>query len=523
MTHMHTPRGFLSGIRPVPRHATFRCWLCAATVAALSVLGLCVDSARAQAPATADDPVHHATALSKAFRDAAEVATPSVVVVRSVVKPKRGSQDGERPRGQRRRGENPFKGTPFEDMFPDGVPEGFEFNVPERMQPRSGVGSGVIIDPKGVVITNNHVVEDADEVVVELADGREFKANDIKTDPASDLAVVRLADAADLPTAKLGNSDKLSIGDWVIAIGNPFELETTVSAGIISGKGREVGGIRRAQFLQTDAAINPGNSGGPLVNLAGEVVGINTAIASNSGGYQGIGFAIPVNLVKWVTGQLVEKGSVERAFIGVQMGPLDAKMAARLGVKDRKGVLVNDVVPDSPAAAAGVQELDVITSFDGMPVTGARGLQEIVERSVIGKPHTLTVLRDGKEQTLQIAVKPLPNDVAGETPRRREAEKPASDKTFYDERFGIEVGAKGDAANEAYQGFDGVIVERVDADGVAAEQGLGPGVLIRAVGSTPVASIEDFRAAIEKETPEKGAILKVRTPRGNAVVLLQKQ
>jgi len=521
MTSSHLFRSFCTGARG-PR---LRCWLCAATVLALSVLGLQgLEVARGQAPAVADDPVHHATALSKAFRDAAEVATPSVVVVRSSVKPQRESRDGERPRGQRRRGENPFKGTPFEHMFPDGVPEGLEFNMPEGMPRRSaGVGSGVIVDPKGIVITNNHVVEDADEVIVELADGREFKATDIKTDPESDLAVVRLADAADLPTAKLGNSDKLSIGDWVIAIGNPFELETTVSAGIISGKGREVGGIRRAQFLQTDAAINPGNSGGPLVNLAGEVVGINTAIASNSGGYQGIGFAIPVNLVKWVTSQLIEKGSVERAFIGVQMGPLDAKIAARLGVKTKKGVLVNDVVPNSPAAEAGVQELDIITSFDGQPVSGTRALQELVERSTIGKPHTLTVLREGKEETLQIAVKPLPSDLAGRGPRLNAPAEQESDETFYEERFGLEVSDKQTEPEDAYPGFEGVVVQRVDADGIAAEQGLGPGVLIRAVGATPVTSLDEFKAAIAKESPEKGAILKVRTPRGNSVVLLQKQ
>ena len=504
--------------------AGLRCWLCVATGLALSVLGVQgLDAARGQAPAVADDPVHHATALSKAFRDAAERATPSVVVVRSSAKPQKASRDGERPRGQRRRGENPFKGTPFEDMFPDGVPEGFDFNMPERAPRPSGVGSGVIVDPKGIVITNNHVVEDADEVVVELADGREFKATDIKTDPESDLAVLRLVDAADLPTAKLGDSDKLSIGDWVIAIGNPFELETTVSAGIISGKGREVGGIRRAQFLQTDAAINPGNSGGPLVNLAGEVIGINTAIASSSGGYQGIGFAIPANLVKWVTTQLIDKGKVERAFIGVQMGPLDAKMAARLGVKSRKGVLVNDVVPGSPAAEAGVQELDVITSFDGQAVTGTRGLQEIVERSTIGKPHTLTVFREGKEETLQIAVKPLPTDVALRGPQKQVPAEREDDETFYDERFGIEVSTKSASANEAYADVPGVLVARVDPDGIAAEQGLGPGVLIRAVGSTPVSTIDEFKAAIEKESPEKGAILKVRTPRGNSVVLLQKQ
>jgi serine protease Do len=380
----------------------------------------------------------------------------------------------------------------------------------------------VIIDPAGIVLTNNHVVEGADEVTVELTDGREFKAKEIKTDPESDLAVIRLADARDLPAARLGDSDKLAIGDWVIAIGTPFELDTTVSAGIISGKGRELGGIRRAQFLQTDAAINPGNSGGPLINLEGEVVGINTAIASNSGGYQGIGFAIPANLAKWVSGQLIAKGKVERAFIGVEMRPLDRQMAAKLGVQDRKGVLVNDVVPGSPAAEAGVQELDVITAFDDQPVQGTRSLQEIVERSAVGQPHRLTVFRDGKQLTLSVAVKPLPGDVAKAGPGRA-PQAEAEEETYYSKEFGIEVRDKASVSEDAYAGFSGVLVDRVDADGLAAEAGLGPGVLVRAVGRAEVKTIAEFAAAIEKETAAEGVVLKVRTPRGNSVVLLQKK
>jgi len=295
-----------------------------------------------------------------------------------------------------------------------------------------------------------------------------------------------------------------------------------VSAGIISGKGRELGSIRRAQFLQTDAAINPGNSGGPLVNLAGEVVGINTAIASNSGGYQGIGFAIPVNLAKWVTGQLIDKGTVQRAFIGVQMGALDRRMADKLGVGNRKGVLVTEVMPGSPAAEAGVQELDVITGFDDAPIEGTRALQELVERSTIGQPHKLTVLRDGKPLTLTIAVKPLPKDLAQRGVEKPLKEDESSEETYHSEAFGLEVRDKASLPEDTYEGFEGVVVDRVDADGLAAEKGLGPGVLIRAVGKTPVTTIAEFQAAIEKENPEDGVVLKVRTPRGNAVVLLQK-
>ena len=201
----------------------------------------------------------------------------------------------------------------FPNMPGDGEGQEFGFQSP----PHDGMGSGVIIDKSGIVLTNNHVVEGADTVTVRLSDGREFKATDIKTDPQTDLAVLHIKAKGDLPAAHLGNCDNLEIGDWVIAIGNPFGQEKTVTAGIISGKGRELGS-QRTKFLQTDAAINPGNSGGPLVNLDGEVVGINTAIASNSGGYQGIGFAIPINQAKWVTEQLIKNGSVSRAYLGVR-------------------------------------------------------------------------------------------------------------------------------------------------------------------------------------------------------------
>ena len=486
--------------------------------ALLLVFAACGPGARADESAATAEAMAHATALSKAFRHAAEKATPSVVVVRSEAKAK----PAARNRQQQRQGggENPFKGTPFEDFFKDGLPEGFDFGPHGGMPPRSGVGSGVIVDAAGIVLTNNHVVEGADEVTVELPDGREFKATEIKTDPESDLAVVRLAGAENLPVARLGDSDKLEIGDWVIAIGNPFELETTVSAGIISGKGRELGSIRRAKFLQTDAAINPGNSGGPLVNLAGEVVGINTAIASSSGGYQGVGFAIPINLAKWVSGQLIAKGSVERGYLGVSISPISSDMAAKLGVKDKKGALVTEVMPGTPAAEAGVEELDVIVGFDGQPVDGPRSLQEVVERSGIGQKHRVAVLRDGRQVELSIAVKPLPEKVARNGGGLKKG--PGVEETFYSEEFGVEVRDKNSVPEDAYTGFEGVLIDRVDPDGVAARAGLGPGVLVRKIGHKAVTSVAEFAAAIEKESAEDGILLQVRTPRGNSIVLLKK-
>ena len=488
----------------------------AAALLAAATLSLTLPAVTMAADPAAADPVAAANALSRAFRDAAGKATPSVVVVRSETKARNVTSNGN---GQGRM-DNPFRGTPFEDFFRDGMPEGF--GAPNgRMPPRSGIGSGVIVDASGIVLTNNHVVEGADEVTVELTDGREFKAVDIKTDPDSDIAVLRLADADNLPTAALGNSDELEIGDWVIAIGNPFELETTVSAGIISAKGRELGRIRRAKFLQTDAAINPGNSGGPLVNLAGEVIGINTAIASNSGAYQGIGFAIPINQARWVSEQLIARGSVERGYLGVSIAPLSADMAAKLSAADRKGVLVTEVMPGTPAKEAGMQDLDVVVSFDGTPVDSPRTLQEVVERSAIGKQHNVVVLRDGREVTVKVEVKTLPERFGQREQGRRIA--PGGEETFYAKAFGLEVRDKGSVAQDAYEGFDGVLVDRVDPDGLAAEVGLGPGVLIRKVGKTPVTSINEFAEAIEQETPEAGVVLQIRTPRGNAVILLKKE
>ena len=284
--------------------------------------------------------LRHAEALSEAFHSAAEMTMPSVVTI--VAKTKAHPVARSRSGGK---GENPFKGTPFEDFFKDhDMGDMFPRNTP-----RQGMGSGVIIDPAGIVLTNNHVVDGADDVVVHLADGREFKGEDIKTDEQTDLAVIRIRGAGTLPAAKLGDSDKMRIGDWVIAIGNPFELEQTVSAGIISGMGRELGrGVGqngrlpfRARFLQTDAAINPGNSGGPLVDLHGEVIGINTAIATNTGSFSGIGFAIPSNVAKWVTGQLIQKGNVERAYLGVSISQVTPELAKHLGAPTSDGVLIN--------------------------------------------------------------------------------------------------------------------------------------------------------------------------------------
>jgi serine protease Do len=456
----------------------------------------------------------HANALSLAFRRAAELATPSVVRIDAHTNAKQvRSMRGQSPLERR----NPFEGTPWEDMFRGfDLPDELQGRIPQR----DGMGSGVIIDSKGVVITNNHVVSGADRVTVTLSDGREFVGTDIKTDPASDLAVLRLKNAKDLPAAKLGDSSQLEIGDWVLAIGNPFGQNNTVSAGIISGKGRQLDRVQRAGFLQTDAAINPGNSGGPLVNLEGEVVGINTAIASSSGGYQGIGFAIPVNLTKWVTDQLVKQGSVERGYLGVTIGAITPELAAEFGARPGQGVVVTEVMPDSPAAEAGVQEQDVIVAFNGKAVNGPRALQEAVEQSPLGQRRALTVLRDGKERKLDLVVKALPQSESVAQRDEAAEEAPAEEGTYRDKKLGIDVANVSRAQASQFDGQEGVIVQRVEPDGAAAREGLRPGMLIRRVGRTPVANVDDYAEAIRKNLDEDGVLLSVRTSAGNRLVVI---
>jgi serine protease Do len=484
---------------------------------------LTIGSGIAKAQEPADKATRaHANELSRAFRKAAEVAMPSVVTIRSKVKAKVVKRDSRAPQVPQ---ENPFKGTPFEDFF-GGRMDGFhDFQFPNP-QPREGMGSGVIIDKSGTVLTNNHVVAGADEVTVHLADGREYKGFDIKTDDQTDLAVVRIKATDDLPVAKLGNSDDLEIGDWVLAIGNPFDQEQSVSAGIISGKGREVSSIRRTKFLQTDAAINPGNSGGPLVNLEGEVIGINTAIATNTGSFNGVGFAIPANLAKWVIPQLVKEGKVQRAYLGVAIGEIKGELAEKFGVERNSGVLISEVFPNSPASEAGLKVGDVIKRFAGHAVRNPRDLQELVERTTLGSKSDVEVARDGKTVTVQVASRALPKDfgvlVRDESPKRDETDPAVVAST----ELGLDVtDLNAEQAEQlGYKGHSGALVAEVDPNGAASAQGLRPGMLILKVGKKEIKSAADFEAAIKKESLKDGVLLLVRTRAGNqSFVVLQEQ
>jgi serine protease Do len=452
----------------------------------------------------------YAESLSRAFRQAATKVLPSVVTIKTSASPK------TMPGGGIEGGANPFEGTPFEDFFGDGFGQ-------QMVPRREGLGSGVIIDPEGVVLTNNHVVAGMDSVIVELSDGRELTASDIKTDPASDLAVLHISDAGGLPAATLGDSDKLQIGDWVLAVGSPFGLEDTVSAGIISAKGRSLQAAERAQFLQTDAAINPGNSGGPLVNMRGEVVGISTAIASGSGTYQGVGFAIPVNLVKWVSGQLVRDGRVQRAYLGVKAGPLTTDVAEQFGGTAGQGVMVQQVLPGSPADKAGLQFGDIITMLQQVPIRAPGDLQQTVEKIAVGTAVSVTILRDGQPQTVTVTLEDLPalateERVPGRPPRRTPA------TTEIEKAMGIAV--QDLTAQLARQlGYadrtSGVLIAVVDRDGVAAAEGIARGMLILKVRKTEVLTVDQFRKTLESESLERGVPLLVATPTDERLIVLK--
>jgi serine protease Do len=456
--------------------------------------------------------------LSKAFRAAAHKVIPTVVKIKNITKGKRveGLTDNAN-------GENPFRGTPFEDLFDgENLPPGSKFQG--FIPPHMGVGSGVIIDPKGIILTNYHVVEDADEILVELVDGRQLKATDIKTDEQTDLAVMRVKSSSPLPAAAFGDSDAMDIGDWVIAIGCPFQLDSTVSAGIISSKGRALSSDSRASFLQTDAAINPGNSGGPLVNLDGEIIGINTAIESNTGTYMGIGFAIPSNLVKWVAPQLIKNGAVERSYLGVHIGEINGEVADHLGVAPNSGVIISEVLAKSPAAAAGLQEGDIVLSFAQKKIANPQQLQELVERSRKGSSQQVDILRNGKTLKLQAEVQALPDKLAAEIiPSLARDKNYARGPNFISEELGVELR---DLTPEIAQklGLDansGVIVAAVQPEGIAAPSGVRKGMIIMRVGKKTVHSVAEFKAAIKDESLEKGILLLVRTQIGNRFLILK--
>lgn len=473
--------------------------------------------------------VSHAMTLSEAFRAASDRVLPAVVSIQHTTESKmvkREVRPSPKGRGGLPKGfqDDPLLRRFFDEDGFGGVP-GLDEMPDMRSIPQQSSGSGVIIDKSGIVLTNNHVVAGGGKIVVKLHDGREFVATEAKTDPNTDIAVVRVKVDGDLPAAVMGDSDAMRIGDWVLALGQPFGLQDTVTAGIISAKQRNVAITKHAEFLQTDAAINPGNSGGPLVNLEGEVIGINTAINSTSGGNQGVGFAIPVNVAKWVSSQLLKDGKVHRAYLGVGIQPVTQELAGQFGMKVPSGALVTEVFPDSPAAKAGIQSQDVIVEFAGRPITHAGQLPAIAGRSPIGSKQPVVVLRDGKKVQLTMTLREQPANfgVRAESEVNGEESPPQENPSEKFDMLGLEVATlTADVARQlGIRDVTGVVITSVQEGSPAEKSGLEAGMAIIQVGRKPVKTAANFEAATKDADMKKGLMLLVRTAEGSRFVVVR--
>jgi serine protease Do len=414
------------------------------------------------------------------------------------------------------------------EIFNDPFFRQFFGNPQVQPQPQNrlvrGLGTGIILDSDGHILTNNHVIAGAESVTVKLLDGREFKGKVLGADPQADLAVVKI-DAKGLPFLKLGNSDQLQVGQSVLAIGNPFGLDQTVTSGIVSAKGRTQVGIEDYEnFIQTDAAINPGNSGGPLLNLQGEVVGINTAILSRSGGSVGIGFAIPINLARQIATELQEHGKVVRGYLGVGIQQLTPALAQALGIAADSGVLVAGVEKDSPAGRVNLKQGDVIVSFDGHPVTTPSALRFAVAGIAPGKTVTLEFLRDGKRQQVSITVAEQPSRMtaAAESDQNTPDDSEGPGKPAHILGMAV-LTLTADLGNQAgYPGMHGVLIAQVDDSGAASDAGLERGMLIVSVNQHAVESIKALREQVSRAPAKKPLLLLVRAGDTDRYVALPK-
>jgi serine protease Do len=464
-----------------------------ATVAAVFLMGM---AAWASGNGTADQEVLERT--GKAFSKVAKSAIPAVVFIEVEKSFTMGGGPG-------------YYNNPYE-LYGDEFLRRFfgqGGGMPPRQYRQSGQGSGFIISEDGYILTNNHVVGDVDEIMVTLHDGRKLKARLVGTDPHSEVAVIKV-DADKLPFIVLGDSSALDIGEWVIAVGNPFGLSATLTVGVVSATGRNNVGIADYEnFIQTDAAINPGNSGGPLLNVKGEAVGINTAIYSRSGGYMGIGFAIPVNMARDIKDQLVTSGRVDRGFLGVYIQDLDAVLAESFGAEDAEGVLIGGVGEDSPAEKAGIESGDIVTKWRGEDISSASAFRNLVAATAPGSEVKMTVLRDGRRRDINVTVGSLDGD-----------ELVLLDAGEVRARTGITVDEVTPqvARHFGYEPGEGVVITEVAADSPAERSGLRPGQLILAVNRHAVSSVKDYEDALSGV--KDSVLLLVSDGRGSRYVAL---
>ena len=443
----------------------------------------------------------NARTAPESFADLAEKLLPSVVNISTTqtVEGREGPQIPQLP-----------PGSPFEEFFK----EFFDRNQPQQRSRRAtSLGSGFIISDDGYIVTNNHVIAEADEISVILQDDTRIKAELVGRDPKTDLAVLKVETDKKLTAVEFGNSRKARVGDWVVAIGNPFGLGGTVTAGIISARGRDINAGPYDDFIQTDASINRGNSGGPMFNLKGEVIGINTAIYSPSGGSVGIGFAIPASTAEPVIRQLIKNGSVKRGWLGVHIQAVTEEIAETLGLKDAEGALVASVIEDSPAAQGGIKAGDVILEFDGKDVKEMRSLPRIVAETEVGKPVDVEIWRDGDDKTLQVSVGELKDDAKVAS----KSSGPDGDLTVED--LGLTLTSITDKVRERFKlkkDTKGVVVTKVDSDGPAAQKEIRPGDVIIEVSQQEVETPAEVRSRVAdaKKAGRKSVLLHIEGQNG---------
>lgn len=440
-----------------------------------------------------ENPVHQ---ISQAFKDASLKVSPSVVSIIAEQQVSVSRNFG-------------FPDDAFRDFFGDEFFRRF-FGTPERQPQRRTIrslGSGVIVTEDGYIITNNHVVEKAEKLSVLVGDNTRYDAEVIGSDPPTDVAVIKI-DANGLKAASFGDSDNISVGQWVIAVGNPFQLMHTVTAGIVSAKGRSSVGLAEYEdFIQTDASINPGNSGGALSDLNGRVIGINTAIASPTGGNIGIGFAIPANMAREVMDQLISQGQVVRGYMGVWLQDITEELAEALDLESSQGALVSDIVDDGPAARAGMQRGDVIVKYNGQEIEDGTQLKNLVAQTEPGTPVKVVVVRDGEEKELTMKLGERQEEEEN-TRAPRESEGTSSQKLGLD----VQTLSPNIARQLGYENESGVVVTSVESGGPASRAGLQRGDLIKEVDRKPVRSEDDFEEAIR--TLKEGDVVALLVRRG---------
>lgn len=433
------------------------------------------------------------SATPESFSTLAETISPAVVNI-STVKTIKGGGPVFRHFYQSPWGDE----DPFKDFF-----EKFFGEEHQREFKQRSLGSGFIINNEGYIVTNNHVIADADQIKVKLNSGEEYDAKIIGRDPSTDIALIKIKANSNYSVVNLGNSDSLKVGEWVVAIGSPFGLEHTVTAGIVSAKGRVIGSGPYDDFIQTDASINPGNSGGPLINMEGEVVGINTAIIASG---QGIGFAVPVNMAKGVIKQLKEEGEVTRGWLGVGIQDINDEMAEYYGVKDNKGVLVSQVFPGDPADKAGIKAKDIIIAVNDKKIETSRELTRMIAGFHIGEEAKITVLRDAKEKTFNVKIA-----------KRQEGQVTSLGIPHEkQEAFGIRVSSLTPeiAHRLNLRETEGVVVTGVQANSQGEEKGIQTRDIIKEINHQPINTVDEYNDAIQKV--KKGVTVTMLIKRGNS-------